>query len=586
MKNKWMLILIAVSVLLGVTIAGLAQEIKNPDTLIIADYGTVDSLDPAYAYDTASGSRIMNIYEPLIFFDGEKTGEFVPMLATRVPSVDNGLVSADGMTYIFPIRQGVKFHNGEILTPEDVEYTFERAMVQDRSGGPIWMIFEPLLGIGGSRDSDGEISLDFADIDNAIEVMGDSVVFRLAAPYPPFLAILASSWGGIVNKKFVTENGGWDGTAETWQDFNGPAPGEEILHAVTCGTGPFKLERWDPGVETVLLRNDDYWRQPAKLERVVFKYIEEWTTRKLMFLAGDVDVVEVDTQYIEEMEGIEGIRIHKDLPGLVVTGAFYNFEINPEGNTDIGNGQLDGQGISPDFFSDKDIRLAFSYSFDWDVFLRDVYFNEASQPSSPIINGLPYINPEQPVYYRDRAKAEEHFQKAWGGQVWENGFKFTILYNTGNAQRRTAAHMFEDNVEALNPKFSIEVRPVEWATYLDELIANKLTLFIIGWGADYADPHNFVYPFMHTHGTFSEFQSYSNPEVDRLIGEGIATVDPAKRQEIYYQLQAIYYEDVPSIGLNQPLQRRYERDWVKGWYYNAVIPDSNTCSYLYSIWKG
>jgi len=585
-KNKWMLILIAVSVLLGVTIAGLAQEIKNPDTLIIADYGTVDSLDPAYAYDTASGSRIMNIYEPLIFFDGEKTGEFVPMLATRVPSVDNGLVSADGMTYIFPIRQGVKFHNGEILTPEDVEYTFERAMVQDRSGGPIWMIFEPLLGIGGSRDSDGEISLDFADIDNAIEVMGDSVVFRLAAPYPPFLAILASSWGGIVNKKFVTENGGWDGTAETWQDFNGPAPGEEILHAVTCGTGPFKLERWDPGVETVLLRNDDYWRQPAKLERVVFKYIEEWTTRKLMFLAGDVDVVEVDTQYIEEMEGIEGIRIHKDLPGLVVTGAFYNFEINPEGNTDIGNGQLDGQGISPDFFSDKDIRLAFSYSFDWDVFLRDVYFNEASQPSSPIINGLPYINPEQPVYSRDRAKAEEHFQKAWGGQVWENGFKFTILYNTGNAQRRTAAHMFEDNVEALNPKFSIEVRPVEWATYLDELIANKLTLFIIGWGADYADPHNFVYPFMHTHGTFSEFQSYSNPEVDRLIGEGIATVDPAKRQEIYYQLQAIYYEDVPSIGLNQPLQRRYERDWVKGWYYNAVIPDSNTCSYLYSIWKG
>jgi len=585
-KNKWMLILIALSVLLGMAIAGLSQEVKNPDTLIIADYGTVNSLDPAYAYDTASGSRIMNIYEPLIFFDGEKTGEFVPMLATRVPSVDNGLLSVDGMTYIFPIREGVKFHNGEMLTPEDVEYTFERAMVQDRSGGPIWMFFEPLLGIGGSRDGEGEISIDFADIDNAVEVMGDSVVFRLAAPYPPFLGILANSWGGIVNKKFVVENGGWDGTADTWQDFNGPAPGEEILHAVTCGTGPFELERWDPAVETVLIRNDDYWREPAKLERVVFKYIEEWTTRKLMFLAGDVDVVQVDTQYIQEMEGIEGIRVHTDLPGLVVGAAFYNFEINPEGNTDIGSGQLDGQGIPPDFFSDKDIRLAFSYSFDWTSFLRDVYFNEASQPSSPIINGLPYINPEQPVYSRDRAKAEEHFKKAWGGKVWENGFKFSILYNTGNAQRRTGSHIFEDNVEALNPKFRIEVRPVEWATYLDELIANKLTLFILGWGADYPDPHNFVHPFMHTDGSFSAFQSYSNPEVDRLIAEGIASVDPAKRQEIYYQLQALYYEDVPSIGLYQPLERRYERDWVKGWYYNSVIPNSNTCSYLYSISKG
>ena len=83
----------------------------------------------------------------------------------------------------------------------------------------------------------------------------------------------------------MVENGGWDGTAETWQDFNGPAPGEEILHAVTCGTGPFELERWDPAVETVLIRNNDYWRDPAKLERVVFKYIEEWTTRKLIWRA-------------------------------------------------------------------------------------------------------------------------------------------------------------------------------------------------------------------------------------------------------------------------------------------------------------
>ncbi len=585
MKNKWMIVLIGVMVLLSLTIAGLAQEVKNPDTLIIADYGTVNSLDPAYAYDTASGSRILNIYESLIFYDGEKTDEFVPMLATKVPSVDNGLLSADGMTYTFPIRQGVKFHNGEILTPEDVEYSFERAMVQDRSGGPTWMLYEPLLGIGGSRTK-GEISVDFADIDNAVEVVGDSVVFHLASPYEPFLGIVAYTLGGIVNKKFVLENGGWDGTAETWQDFNGPAPGEEILHKITCGTGPFELERWDPAVETVLIRNDNYWREPAQLKRVVFKYIEEWTTRKLMFLAGDVDVVQVDTQYIQEMEGIEGIRIHKNLAALAIAAAFYNFEINPEGNTDIGSGQLDGQGIPPDFFTDKDIRLAFSYSFDWTVFLRDVYLNEATQPSSPIINGLPYINTEQPVYSRDRAKAEEYFRKAWGGEVWENGFKFTILYNTGNAQRRTASHIFEDNVEALNPKFRIEVRPVEWATYLDELIANKLTLFILGWGADYPDPHNFVHPFMHTDGSFSAFQSYSNPEVDALIAEGIGSTDPAKRQEIYYRLQEIYYEDVPSVGLNQPLERRYERDWVHGWYYNPCISNSNTASYLYTISKG
>ncbi|RLE08178.1 ABC transporter substrate-binding protein, partial [Candidatus Aerophobetes bacterium] len=134
-----------------------AQEIKNPDTIIEATIGTVDSLDPAWAYDTASGEVIFNIYETLIFWDGTRTDKFVPMLATKVPSVENGLISEDGLTYTFPIRKGVKFHNGEPLTPEDVEYSFERAMVQDRDGGPVWMLYEPLLGIQSSRDAEGNI---------------------------------------------------------------------------------------------------------------------------------------------------------------------------------------------------------------------------------------------------------------------------------------------------------------------------------------------------------------------------------------------------------------------------------------------
>jgi len=562
----------------------MAQEIKNPDTLVVADYGTVDSLDPAYAYDTASGSRIIDMYEFLIWWDREKTDQFIPMLSTKVPSLENGLISADLLTYTFPIRKGVRFHNGETLTPQDVEYSIERAMVQDRAGGPVWMLLEPLLGVGGTRKG-GEIVVDFADIDKAVEVEGNNVVFHLKQPYPPFLSILANQWGGVVNKKFVVENGGWPGTTETWKDFNGPEPGKEILHNIACGTGPFKLERWDPGVETVLVRNDDYWREPAKLKRVVGKIIEEWTTRKLMFLAGDVDVVLVDRQYMKEMEGIEGIRIHKGLPTLQVTSAFYNFQINPEGNVDIGSGKLDGEGIPPDFFSDRDVRLGFSYAFNPDVYLQDAWFNEAYQPVSPIPKGLPYHNPDQTVYKYDRAKAEEHLKRAWGGELWEKGFKMTILYNTGNAQRRTAAHIFEDDLEQMNPKFNIDVRPVEWATYLDDLIAGKLTLFIIGWLPDYPDPYNFIYPFMHSNGTFAAWQSYGDPRVDVLIEESIATVVPEERKDIYYELQAIYYDDVPSIGLYQPLGRRYERDWVQGWYFNPVIVQWDTNSYSYPLSK-
>jgi len=355
---------------------------------------------------------------------------------------------------------------------------------------------------------------------------------------------------------------------------------------MACGTGPFKLESWETGVQTVLVRNEDYWRKPASLERVIIKVVEEWTTRKLMLQAGDADLAYVPRQYAQEMEGIEGITVYKNLPSLQNMAAFFNLKINPEGNPDIGSRKLDGEGIPPDFFSDKDVRLGFAYSFDWDVFIKDAWLGEAIQPKGPIVEGLLGVNPEQEVYRFDPKKAEEHFKKAWRGEVWKNGFKLTVLYNTGNVQRETATRIFEENIEALNPRFKIEVRPVDWPTYLRDLVTHKLTLFLVGWLADYPDPHNFVYPFMHSRGDFSGFQSYKNPIVDRLIAEGIKEVDPKKRKRIYYELQMIYYGDVPSIILTQALVRHYQRDWIHGWYWNPVIPGGDTAGYFYAMSKG
>lgn len=586
MRKFWLIVAIG-SIFLASIAGGVgAQQVKNPGIIIVASIGDVDSLDPAWSYDTASAEVIINVYEPLIFFDREKMDEFIPLLATEVPTVKNGLISDGGLTYTFPIRKGVKFHNGEILTPEDIEYSIERSMVQDRDGGPVWMLYEPLLGIGGSRDGEGNIVIDFEDIDNTVEVKEDSVIFHLKNPYPPFLGIIANGWGCIVSKKFCIENGGWPGTAETWKEHNNPAPGAEILHSIACGTGPFRLERWEPGVETVLARNDDYWRKPANVERVIIKVVEEWTTRKLMFQAGDADLVYVPRQYVQELEGIEGITVYKGLSSLQNMAAFFNYKINPEGNPDIGSGKLDGEGIPPDFFADKDIRLGFAYSFDYATFLKDVWMGEAVQPKGPIVNGLLGVNPEQVVYYLDPEKAKEHFKKAWGGEIWEKGFKLTMLYNTGNVQRETAARIFEENIEGLNPRFKIEVRPVDWPTYLTDLIRRKLTVFLIGWLADYPDPHNFVYPFMHSNGTFSAWQSYKNPIVDRLIGEGIKEVDPEKRKTIYYDLQTIFYDDVPTVVLNQASVRHYQRDWIDGWYWNPVIPNGDTGGYFYPMSKG
>ncbi len=516
----------------------------------------------------------MNVYEPLLFYKGGSTSEFEPRLATEWK------ISPDGKAYRFKIRKGVKFHDGTPLTPEDVEYSFERAMVQDRDGGPVWMLLEPLLGVDSTRGADGKIAVKFEDIDKAVEVEGDWVVFHLKKPYPPFLQILAMTWGSIVCKKWAIAQGDWDGTAATWEKFNNPKV--PPLQKVMNGTGPFKLERWDPGVELVLVRNDNYWRGPAKLKRVIFKVVSEWTTRRLMLEAGDADWVYVPRAHIKELEGVKGIRVYKNLPTLQNAAIFFNFKIDSN-SPYIGSGKLDGKGIPPDFFSDENVRLGFAHLLDFDTYIKEALLGEARQPGSPIIQGLPFFDPKEPKYSYDKKKAEEYLKKAWGGKLWEKGMELTILYNVGNEERKTACDMLMWELVRLNPKFKVRVQAVPWASYLRDLVGHKLALFLIGWLADYPDPHNFIYPYMHSKGTFAKFQGYSNPEVDKLIEEGISTMDPTKRAEIYSKLRKIYYEDVISLPLHQPLMRRYERDWVKGWYYNPLIANMQ---YVYPLSKG
>jgi peptide/nickel transport system substrate-binding protein len=428
-------------------------------------------------------------------------------------------------------------------------------MVQDYGAGPQWMLFEPLLGIFSSRTDDGLIPLD--DIKNAVEVDGEWVQFNLVAPYEPFLQILTQSWGCIVDKEWSIENGDWDGTQASYEALNDPPSGGSPLHlqSITNGTGPFKLERWEAGVETVLVRNDNYWREPASFERFITKVVDEWTTRKLMLQAGDADSVYVPRAYISELEGVEGLKVYQDLPQMNVDGIFFQFDISPE-STFVGSGKLDGNGIPADFFTDINLRKGFAYAFDWEIFIKDALLGEAQQIASPVADGLPYINSKE----------------AWGGEVWEQGFTLIMAYNAGNLPRRTACEILQQNLLAINEKFVIRIQAMQWPTMLRGMYSGLLPLFQIGWQADYPDPHNFIFPYMHSSGTFSGWQNYNNPEVDALIEQGIVAASSSERQTIYYQLQDLYYEDIPSFVLMQPLGRRYFRDWVKGYVFNPVDP--------------
>jgi peptide/nickel transport system substrate-binding protein len=560
------------------TVSPTNPTVKNPGTFIYATIGPWDSLDPAYAYDTASGEAIQPVYETLISnWETESTTEYAPKLATE------WTISPDGKTYRFKIREGVKFHNGETMTPADVEYSFERGMVQDYGAGPQWMLFEPLFGIGtmSSRTDDGLIPL--ADIQSKVEVDGQWVQFNLAGPYEPFLQILSQQWGSIVCKSWCMANGDWDGTQTSYEALNNPASGASPLQEIMNGTGPFKLERFESSVETVFVRNDDYWREPASLERVIIKVVDEWTTRRLMLEAGDADLVDVPRAHIDELEGVENLTVYQGLPLLANTAMFFQFAIDPT-STFVGSGQLDGNGIPLDFFSDLDVRKGFAYAFDYDTFIADAFLNEAIRPGSPIVNGLSYYDENAPKYPFDLAKAEEHLMAAWDGQVWEKGFTLTVAYNSGNLERKTACEILQQNLFNINPKFTVLIQVMQWPTLLRSMYSSLIPVFQIGWSVDYPDAHNFIFPFMHSGGTFSAWQNYNNPTVDALIEEAISSANPTERESLYRQLDQLYYDDVPSVIQAQATGRRYFRDWITGFYFNPVIP--GVAGNIYALKKG
>lgn len=629
-------VLLLGSVMSVVAAAQQAQTVKNPNTIVLDTIAGWDSLDPAYAYDTASGELIFNTYENLIDYVGGSTSQFQPMLATVVPTEDNGLITLgpDKKTeYIdFPIRKGVTFHNGDTLTPEDVAYSLQRLIVLDVTAGPAWMVDYPLLGtysfssyvekVASDLGVKDQFDKDLANYDaskpdtytavmkqvdteaatrveNMIKVKGDSVEIILPQPVPYFMSILAhsASWTAAVDKAFVISKGGWDGSAATWRKYTDPQKEDMPLYNVENGTGPWEVQNIDPTSGYTLVRNDNYWNKSAyptmyatdgsgnylstDINKVVENYVSEWSDRRLAFQNGDCDIVYVPTQYKDQVMGMEGVRTLGYLPAGEDTAMFFNYNIPTQGNPLVGSGKLDGNGIPADFFTDINVRKGFEYAFDWQTYIKDAWLGEAVQARGPIVNSVKFYNPNQPVYSMDLEKAAEYFKKAFDGKLWQVGFTFTIEWNTGNSQRKTAASILADNLMKINPKFHVELASKPWgAGYLDDYKAGKLPVFIIGWLWDYPDADDWVVPYVNSEGTYGGPTSISklgdiSTQLDQLCQEGSSTLDPAKRQAAYYKIQQICYDQALGIYLVDVTGRHWERTWVNSYEYNPIWPGQN-----------
>ncbi len=566
----------------AVFVFGACTKQTAPDTLIVAHKGEMESLDPVYSYDGVTHGMLINVYDTLLRFDGSSLTRLVPSLATQVPSVENGLLSADGRTYTFPIRAGVKFHDGRELTPEDVRYSLLRFLLSDVSGGPSSLLLEPILGVSSTRNDRGEIVVDFQEAANAVRVEGNNVIITLKRPFAPFLYILAR-WGYVINKSWAVERGAWDGREATWKQFNNFAKDTSPLFNQANGTGPFQIARWDIAAKRLTLAaNENYFAGAPKLKTILMMTVDEASTLRLMLESGDADVAEISPKFISQLKGSSTIDLYDNLPRLRTDPViFFTLDINMDANPDVGSGKLDGQGIPADFFADKDLRQAFAYAFDYEAFLKESMEGRAEMAIGPAPAGLVNYDNSFKRYSFDLKKAEEHFKKAWGGKVWEKGFKFTITYNTSGEMRQIASEILKRNVEKLNPKFQIDLRGVTWPAFLEKTARRQMPMWARGWVADYADAHNFYFPFLHSQGRYALSQGYKNPQVDTLIERAVAETNPARRNALYKQVHNLMHEDAMQIYTVHPTGLWAMNKKVKGFVDNPVYMGI----YFYPMYK-
>ena len=524
---------------------GSAGEIQDPDILNVATDDEPESLDPAAIADNGLGrSAVLHGYDRLLDIDPMGT-ELLPSVAAEVPTVENGGISEDGLTYTFTLRDDVTFHDGSELTAEDVKYSWERVMTMDLPEGS------------------SEI---FDVIDSISAPDPQTVVVELKDVAAPFLYdVVASMPASIVNPDVVEANGGVEaGAPNEWMAQN------------MAGSGQYELTSWQRGERLDFTINEDYWGEPAK-ENLRWFNVQDPNVYSLGLRAGDYDIIEGIPTIIPDVEGAPGVVVNPDTPGLQLLQMGFNMNI-PEGELP------EGDTIPADFFHDPRVRQAFNHAFDYEAMNSGPLSGAATRGSFFIPEGMYGHDPDAPKYDYNPEEAERLLKEAgW----WDEGFEFSIIAEEDSVFEAQSL-ILKDGLEALNPNIRVNVMALPEARF-DEIMATQpIPAAMWSWTTpEFRDPHAYYMDSAHPDGRWGNLaglgEGYENPdEVADLIEAAYQELDPDARAEIYAELQQVMYEEAPSILPAQENIVLAYRDWLDDVVANPMWPRPGLRYSLYS----
>jgi peptide/nickel transport system substrate-binding protein len=409
----------------------------------------------------------------------------------------------------------------------------------------------------------------------------------LVHSWGPFLPTITQAWAAAQSKAWVTAQRDWNGECDTWQNFYGVPKESAPLYATANGTGPYQLDHWTPGEEIVLTANS-HWHggQPA-IMRVVLKPAIDLGTQLAQLQVGDVDRVVLDMpadeaqlepQVAETCDALTGqcqtihaagrLREYTQLPQAARAHLVFNFQIAAD-SPYIGSGRLDGEGVPPEFFGDVHIRRAFNYCFNWEALIQEVYVGRATQALALTLPGMPGYD-GSPAYAFDPAKCEAEFKAAGlksadGRSVWETGFYLQVPRFPGDKFGKTLIDILAAGLSQVNDRFLIVSLELPQTLMFQSMQNGLLPIISGGWLEDIHDPHNWYQPFL-----LGGIAGAANLPGDLQAGylqaivRGVKETDPARRAEIYRELNQRVHNDAPVILLANRSGRLFLPVYVDG----------------------
>jgi len=474
---------------LAAGLGAMSATVAAQSRFVFANESDYDTVDPHASFDVGRVAVRLNLYDGLMRWQSNPA-KLEPWVA------ESHSISADGMTYTFKMRKGVKFHDGTEVKASDVVYSLERILALGKGASSL---FKSMVEPGKAKAID-----DY------------TVAFQLTKPSAIFLSIVPEIH--IVNAALVKKN-----------EVNGDW-GVAWLSKNSAGSGAYKLKQFDPAIGFVADRFPDHFKGwGAKyLDEIEFRAVKDTNTRVLGLMKGDFNGIGgyLQTDQLKRIEASGNAKV-LEAESMRVMMMQFNTTRAP--------------------LNDVDVRRALNYLFDYDGFNKNILGGLVERNPTPLPNTI-WGNPKDVQGYAfdlDKAKAE----LAKAGSKIDRPLEIHFL--TGFAQSEQAAQLFQNGLQKAGIQSKVIGTP--WPTIVERFSKPETTPDIsVYWiSTYYADPHNWIGEMFHSSGagTFKNAHHYKNPKVDALLDKAVQTTEQAERAKFYEEATRLVVADAPGLWI-------------------------------------